>query len=192
MCDSLKEPDAETCKTCGYIFEDLASSLDSAPRLKNSWLAGTTVSDGSLQQLDSTGSPLFVSSTPMRTHMISAVTTAIVAVPVILGAGHDIYSFVLGVALPVAGGLVSFLFSAKKYEFFDNLLLMKGVVGRSSDVQYSELKIQRPWRGRWRGMVLSRTGKRRPMLIQSNPRDGMGETLTHFLEKKLYKTAHTY
>lgn len=194
MCDTLNQADAQTCNTCGYIFEDFkgARSFELAPRVQNSWVTSTAHSsmvNQSAQHSALTGTPLFVSSTPTRTHMISAVATALFTVPVIFGMSHDVYSFVLGVVLPMAGGLFSFLFSAKKYEFFNDLLRMHSFIGRSSEIQYSDLKIQSPWRGRWRGMILSRIGKRRRIFIPTNPKNRADESLNRFLEMKLYKTA---
>jgi hypothetical protein len=65
---------------------------------------------------------------------------------------------------------------------------MSKIIGRDSEIPYSELEIRDYSKGRRPRIILSAAGQGRSIVIPGNPTNGeLGEDLNQFLQKKLKK-----
>ena len=189
MCDTLNAQEAQSCKYCGYIFEDFSNTAINNPA-PQPWQQPSSTNSPSpqidttpIQPAVSTGSPLFVASKSIASSLAPGIIYLVFVAIFSTASGFSIYSigviviFILVATVPV-------LFTPRKYEFYDNSLHITKIIGGASDIPYSDLEIQDyPTRRRPR-IVLSVVGQRRAIIIPGNPSSG-GEDLNQFLHKKL-------
>jgi hypothetical protein len=90
--------------------------------------------------------------------------------------------FILIAVLPV-------LLSPRKYEFYDGFLKIRKILGKASEMQYSDLRLYRSTKtGRRQQIILAVEGQRRGIVIPGNPTNAeLGKNLNQFLEGKLEK-----
>ena len=191
MCDTLNDSNAQTCKSCGYIFEDFSTTgVSNPPQWEKSWGTSTAppaANDFSIPPTISTGSPLFLVSKSLLRSLGQGIVYLLFIAIFTLGTSISVYS--LGViALFILIAFAPPLFTTRKYEFFDNSLRMSKVIGGSSEIAYSDLEILDYSKGRRPQIILATVGQRRRIMIPGNPTNGaLGEDLNQFLQKKLKK-----
>ena len=192
MCNTLNAQDAQSCKYCGYIFEDFSNTGTSNttppqwPQPSSNNFAATPPADAIPNQPTvSTGSPLFVVSRSMLSSLAPGIVYLVFVAIFSVASGFSIYSlgviviFILVATVPV-------LFTPRKYEFYDGSLRITKIIGGTSEIPYSDLEIQDyPMKRRPR-IILSVAGQRRSIIIPGNPTSAeLGEDLNQFLHKKL-------
>lgn len=99
-----------------------------------------------------------------------------------LSAIFYIVFFVLIAFLPV-------LFTPRKYLFYETSLTIHKIIGRDTELPYSNVSLYEPVRGgRKSQVILAPEGHKRAMIIPGNPtNDALGLDLKQFLEKRLRK-----
>jgi hypothetical protein len=193
MCNTQNDANAQYCKSCGYIFEDFSNtgtmtnptphqleqpSNDFSPSVENSSQTPPTTS---------TDFPLFVVSRPILTSLTPGILYIIIISFFASATGFGLYS--LGViAIFILLGTLPVLFGPRKYEFYNDSLRIKKMVGGQSEIPYSNLEIHDYQEGRRPRIILSETDERRAITIPGNPTNNeLGEDLNQFLHKKLKK-----
>ena len=191
MCDTLNDSGAQTCKSCGYIFEDFSSTvMSNPPQWEKPWGTNTSTpaaNDFSVPPTISTGSPIFLVSKSLLRFLGQGIVYLLFIALFTLGTSISVYSLgVIGLFILIA--FAPLLFTTRKYEFFDDSLRMSKVIGGSSEIPYSDLEILDYSKGRKPQIILETMGQRRRILIPGNPTNAvLGEDLNQFLQKKLKK-----
>jgi hypothetical protein len=189
MCGTQNDPDAETCKSCGYIFEDFSSTGVSSPA---QWGKPRDTSPPATDNFSqpprvSTDAPLFVVSKSLLGSLVPGIVYLLFISFFVVGTNFSIYSLGI-IAIFILIGFLPVLFSTRSYEFFDGSLRMNKIIGASSEITYSDLEIRNISKGRRVQIILSAAGQRRAIVIPGNPTNReLGEDLIQFLEKKLKK-----
>ncbi|MGI0091730.1 MAG: hypothetical protein ACREBS_08475 [Nitrososphaerales archaeon] len=210
MCETRNDENAQSCKYCGYIFEDFStpqattqgngnrypapskqeeeepagiSTAHPLPSTENTLPApspSATISTGS--------SPLFVVSRSVFSSVAPAILIYLVLFTLATSmAGLDLFSVSI-IIIFILISILSFLFSTRRYEFYDSSLRMHKIIGGDSEVSYDDLEIYDSPTGRRARIILSAKGHRRPMAIPRNPTNKeLGQDLNQFLRKKLKK-----
>lgn len=165
MCNTVNDSSAESCKYCGYIFEDVSTSNTTSSRPALTDIAPENVVDepalstpqsgfGSSVSQATGSAPVFVlkSSWKDRTNLprvilglALSVFYILLNVPVFAGGAYSLYNLVfLVILIPF---LLPIVTANKTYEFFDNSLVIRGV-GSNRDIPYSEISGVTNVRGR--------------------------------------------
>lgn len=194
MCDTMNDQNAQSCKYCGYIFEDFSNTSVSniTPQQwqqpsSNIFSSPPPTDAIPIQPTASTGSPLFIISKSILSSLAPGIVYLVFVAIFSTASGFSVYSlgviviFILVAAVPV-------LFTPRKYEFYDGSLRITKIIGGASEISYSDLEIHDyPMKRRPR-IILSTIGPRRSIIIPGNPTNGeLGEDLNQFLRKKLRK-----
>ena len=211
MCNTLNDQNAQSCKYCGYIFENFNTNLlDAATSSSNisppasfstqlplsesttisTQSEGTTSSFSTIpaaQSTISTGTPLYVVSRSIFTALLPALHYLLVFT--FLGFISFSISSVLYLAFFIVIALVPTLFSPRRYEFYDNSLKVHKIVGGDTEHSYSDMTLYGVRGiGRRSQITLVVTGKRGATVIPGNPiNQELGKDLYQFLETKLKK-----
>jgi hypothetical protein len=195
MCNTLNDQNAQSCKYCGYIFEDYSNTrTDNSPSPQ--WEqpsidnfpppTADTFTEPSSPTV-STSAPLFVVSKSLLGSILPGIIYLVFILLFTTASGFSVYS--LGVvALFILIAFIPNLFTPRKYEFYDNSLRINKIIGKDSEISYSESEIHdQPMKRRPR-IILTVVGQRRTIVIPGNPSNAqLGEDLNQFLQKKLKK-----
>ncbi len=205
MCGTMNKERAQSCKYCGYLFEDPSNQSvwtstnsgyppsqqkEEQPPSSIATIPPASASDGFHIPPSSTtlsGSPLFVVSKPLLASILPSIGYLVffLLLSSITTISFDsialIAVFVLILFLPV-------LFTPRKYEFYDSSVRIHKTIGGDSEILYSEMAIYDRPIGRRPKIFLSVPGRRGPMAIPGNPMNKeLGEDLNQFLRKKVKK-----
>jgi hypothetical protein len=200
MCGTQNDQNAESCKYCGYIFENFSSPGVSAPgwsRPKQEQAPSANLdlaqpSDAastfpSTPTMIPTGSALFVVSRSLLTSLLPAIFYLAFIIFTNAISSLDILSIAL-IAVFFLIAAVPVLFTPRKYEFYEGSLRIHKTVGRDSEIPYSNLMLYDVTMGRRQQIVLSVEGQRRQILIPGNPKNQeLGQDLKQFLEQRVKK-----
>jgi hypothetical protein len=202
MCNTQNDQSAQSCKYCGYIFEDFStatttgvntSSLSSStqPESFESTIPAPRAPDFSTipaaQSTVSTGSPLFVVTRSLLGSFLPALLYLLVFT--FLGLITFSISSIIYIAFFVIIAIVPTLFSPRKYEFYDSSLRIHKIIGGDTEYPYSEITLYGSrGAGRRSQIILTVTGKRGGITIPGNPTNQeLGKDLNQFLETKVKK-----
>jgi hypothetical protein len=193
MCNTSNDQSAQSCKYCGYIFEDFSNTGVNSPSPQwgqpsnNSFPVAPTDTFAAPSPTVSTGAPLFVVSKSLLSAILPGIIYLVFIFLFTTAGGLNIYS--LGVIiLFIVIAFVPSLFAPRKYEFYDGSLRITKIIGKDSEIQYSELEIHDNPMKRRPQIILSAVGQRRSIIIPGNPtNDQLGEDLNKFLQKKVKK-----
>jgi hypothetical protein len=207
MCGTKNDGNAQTCKFCGYIFENFSSSqLNTTDKYESTTinqvpppsevLSTSTDSTAATQPSDlsstdpfstiSSGTPAFVAKKSIISSIIPSLAYLAFILFATASSGFSLYSlgiilfFILVFTLPT-------LVSPRRFEFYDDRLVLHKTIGADKVIPYSDLTFNYVQRGRRSQIVLSSiSGKVRQLLIPGNPMNkDMGMDLRQFLEKKV-------
>ncbi len=201
MCGTQNDQNAQSCKYCGYLFEDFGTTgadtpsfsaplqTPQEPTVYNVATSSETNPPSALPDSTpsmSSDSPLFVVSRSL----IASVVPSIIYLAFVAAIGLFTLSlYAIGyLAFFFLIAFVPALFSPRKYEFFDSSLRIHKTIGGDSDIAYSDLTLYDSRTGRRPRIVLSAAGQRRSIIISGNPTNSqLGQSLSQFLEGKLKK-----
>ncbi len=209
MCASQNDVGAQSCKFCGYLFEDYSSTGVTTPnsysvskqeeaktsKLEDSKTQNLTTEDTEPTPITSFSastvsglSPLFVTSRSMFGSILPAVIYLLFFASLGSFSSLNIFNVAL-IAIFVLIVIVPVLTTPRKYEFYDHSLRIHKIVGGDSEIPYSELKLYDiPSRSRRQRIILSIAGRSRPISIPGNPENkNLGQNLYQFLERNLSK-----
>jgi hypothetical protein len=211
MCGTKNDSGAQACKFCGYIFENFTTNqLNTTDKYESSTinqvpppsdalstpkvnaglpqaadLSSSTISTDPYSSMTS-GTPLFVARKSIVSSLVPSIAYLAFILFATVSSGFSLYSlgiilfFILVFTLPT-------LFSPRKFEFYDDRLVLHKTIGADKVIPYSDLTYNFVQRGRRSQIVLSSiSGKIRQVLIPGNPTNKeMGMDLRQFLDKKL-------
>ncbi len=198
MCNTVNDSTAQSCKYCGYIFEDVSptgttSSVSTAGEISPQNVV--TPPEGPIP-VSSYQSPSFQSSAPVfvvssswrdRRNLTSIIIGAVLAVfyivsdlPIITGSGFSVTSLVF-LIFPALFILPAFL-SSRTYEFYDNALVIRGV-GSNREIPYSQISAVSNYRG---ALVLQLNNQWRQVRVQGKIKSTtVGVDLPTWLNQKI-------
>lgn len=202
MCSTQNDYSAQSCKFCGYLFENYTISGANPPNYNSnsSWETKSTT-ETKVETEDqmsaptspnhtaiSGSSPLFMATRPLLSSILPAVIYLLILASLGSFSSLNIFTisliavFILIVAVPI-------LTAPRKYMFFENSLLIHKFVGSDKKLLYSDLTLYDLPPGFKRPrIVLGVAGHTRPIGIPGNPTNkDLGESLYQFLEKSLKK-----
>ena len=206
MCGTMNDQNAQSCKYCGYLFENLSSpgvktsssssyfpsaqEKEQQPPSNSNIFPPPSASDtfGIPQSSTTfTGSPLFVVSRSLLASIAPAIIYLVFISSFTSITNFDPFSIVL-LAVFILVAILPVLFTPRKYEFHDGLLRIHKIIGGDSEFSYSDMAIYDYSIGRRPRILLSVAGRRGPLVIPGNPMNKeLGEDLNQFLSKKLKK-----
>jgi hypothetical protein len=203
MCNTQNDQNAQSCKYCGYIFENFdtpgvstsswgsssqnpETSPSSFNRMPSSDIS-TTPTTAIPPTPISTGSPLFVVSRSMLGSLLPAIFYLAFLFFTNALSTLGIFSILL-IAVFFLIAIVPVLFTPRKYMFYETSLRIHKTVGRDAEIPYSSLILYDYAMGRRQQLVLSVEGQRRQILIPGNPKNQeLGQDLKQFLEQRVKK-----
>ena len=202
MCETQNDQSAQSCKYCGYIFEDFNTTGADALNTSSSM----TTQDHIEPEINTSPPPVETNSIPaapitpsifssgsaiftVTRSLFGSIVPAIIYFLLIASLGlltlslsaiFYIVFFVLIAFLPV-------LFTPRKYQFYETSLTIHKIIGRDTELPYSSVSLYEPVRGgRKSQVILAPEGHKRAMIIPGNPtNDALGLDLKQFLEKRL-------
>ena len=191
MCNTLNEQDAQSCKYCGYIFEDFSNStvINPSPMPEqqppSDSFSPLPIDTTPIQPTISTGSALFTVSKSIFSSLVPGIIYLLFVALISSASGFSIYS--LGViVIFILVALAPILFAPRNYEFYDDSLRITKIIGNATNIPYADLEIRDYPSNRRPRIILSVVGKRRSIIIPGNPTSAqLGEDLNQFLHKKL-------
>ena len=209
MCTSQNDKGAQSCKYCGYLFEDYSSTGVVTPNgysdskqeeaktaeIEDSKTQDLTTEDTEPPPITSFGtstvsgfSPLFVASRSLFGSILPAVIYLLFFASLGSFSSLNIFNIAL-IAVFVLIVIVPVLTTPRKYEFYDHLLRIHKIVGGDSEIPYTDLKLyDNPSGSRRQRIILSITGRSRPIAIPGNPENkDLGQNLYQFLDRNLSK-----
>jgi len=208
MCGTQNAQNADSCKYCGYLFENFnaatlnpagkdfstksnqvptSESMNTVPANTNVETFDKTPSSVESMSTISTGPPSFVVSRSLLSSIIPSLAYLIFILFITTSAGFNLSTLAIFVFF-IALAVVPVLISPRRYEFFDDSLRIHKIIGADSEIPYSELTLNDVAAGRRAQIVLSVSGKSRQLVIPGNPTNKeLGLDLNQFLEKKLKK-----
>ena len=212
MCGTINDPNAQSCKYCGYIFEDYAvgssgvalnsSASQPNPAQLPSFEAGSpqqssateepmpTIMTGRKETTDPTGiagNPSFVVTRSLVGSLVPALGYLVFISLFGAFSISDPISIVL-IAVFALIVILPVLFSPRKYEFSDSNLRIHKIIGGDSEIPYSEMTLIDMPSGRRPQIALQSEGQRRPMVIPGNPENKeIVQNLKQFLETRVRK-----
>ena len=203
MCGTSNDQSAQSCKYCGFLFEDFGNQgistgsgsshplpqqqEEQPPSINTIPAPSPTDTFGMSSSTTSAGTPLFTVSKSL----LGSIGPSIAYLVFILFFATTTSFSSLSIAIVVIFVLIAILpvlFSPRKYEFYDSLLRMHKIIGGDSEIPYTGLEVHDYRAGRRPRIVLSAAGQRRPIVISGNPMNKeLGEDLNQFLSKKVKK-----
>jgi hypothetical protein len=198
MCNTVNDSSAQSCKYCGYIFEDVSpastpSSVSSAGEISpqnvitppEGAIPSTIYKSPSFQS----SAPVFVVSSSWRDrrNLTSIIIGAVLAIfyivsdlPAISGSGFSVTSLIF-LIFPALFIVPAFL-SSRTYEFYDNVLVIKGV-GSNREIPYSQISAVSNYRG---AIVLQLSNQWRQIRVQGKIKSNTsGVDLPAWLNQKV-------
>jgi hypothetical protein len=215
MCGTKNDIDAKSCKYCGYLFEDFGSPGVSTITSDNSVLsrsnqpeqssmktkefppATSTMDEIQAPRSSQTpsssslnGTPLFVVSKSLLSSLAPSIGYLIFIALFASVSGSALYSIGLIVVLLLVM-ILPVLFSARKFEFYENSLRLHKIAGGDSEIPYSDLTLYDSPKGQRRPrIILSAAGQGRPIVIPGNPTNKeLGQDLNQFLSQRVKKSS---
>ena len=202
MCGTINDASAQSCSFCGYLFEDYGTGTVNPPKTSQSQVAENQFNTSSQDQeptsipsVSTSANPGISSETAVFVVSRSILSTIVPSLAYLLfigfvglSSGFSLYTILLiGFFLVVA--LVPALLAPRRFEFYDDSLKIHKTIGGDSEIPYSELSlVEYSPRARGQQIVLSATGRRRPIVIPKNPTNqGLNMDLKQFLTGKLKK-----
>ncbi len=176
MCNTVNDASAESCKYCGYLFED--SSLNRIQVTPNVAPQNVVPPSGvAVQPVASSPVPRPQTSTPVfviskswkdKRNLGSFIVPIFLVILILFSGGFDVFSL-LFLIVPVVFILPIFL-SNKTFEFYENSLIVSGGRGMQQQIQYSDISEVKPnqrsgnsfylvLKNQWRGILIQGTLK---------------------------------
>jgi hypothetical protein len=208
MCGTKNDNGAQTCKFCGYIFENfntnqvsttdkyVSSSLNQVPANENLNTAADSVPAMAMNDLSTSStvpfstitseSPVFIVKKSVWSSILPSIAYLAFILFATASSGFSLYS--VGIILFfIVVFTVPTLFSPRRFEFYDDRLVTHKIIGGDTALPFSDLVYNQTQRGNRSQMILSsKSGKLRQLVIPGNPTNKeLGMDLRQFLDKKL-------
>ncbi len=202
MCGTSNDKNAQSCKYCGFLFEDFASSgirtgsastnpfppptQEQQPQSINA-IPAPSVTDtfGMPTPITSIGAPLYTVSKSLLGSIVPSIVYLVFILFVTATTTFSLFS-VAFITIFILISILPALFTSRKYEFFETSLRMHKIIGGDSEIPYTALEVRDYRAGRRPQIVLLAAGQKRPIVISGNPTNKeLGLDLNQFLGKKL-------
>jgi hypothetical protein len=211
MCGTENPKNAQTCKFCGYIFENfdtgqidtsnknVPAALNQVPSSRNEDSSAEPGSEEKFPDMTASsstvpiptmgsGAPAFVVSKSVLSSILPSIVYLVFILVFTTSAGISIYSLAITLIF-IAVALVPVLFSPRRFEFYDDEVKVHKTIGGDTLIPYSDIAYNYAQRGNRSQVVLSSISRRmRPLVVPGNPANkDLGMDLNQFLEKKVRK-----